>query len=72
MIGLHDILIPTQWVKSTDIVTTNSVRCQGEEYWDLVNKLEQAWTGVAESDRALISDHVPQHHRGPIIMVCPL
>ena len=42
-----------------------------EEYWLLANELEKAWTGVEESDRAIISKLVPQdNHR--LLMVCLL
>ena len=41
-----------------------------EEYWPLVNKLEQAWTGVEASDRIIISNLVSQHNPGALIMVC--
>ena len=41
--------------------------------WPLVNKLEQAWTGVEETDRAIISKPVPQNcDRKLLITVCPL
>ena len=50
--------------------TTNSLHCKVEECWPLVNELEQAWTGVEESDRALISDLVLQGHLRLLIMVC--
>ena len=40
-----------------------------ETYWPLVNELEQAWTGVEESDRAIISNLVLDNHRF-LIMVC--
>ena len=38
-----------------------------EKYWPLVNELEEAWTGVEESDRAVISN---LDNRGFLIMVC--
>ncbi len=50
--------------------TTNSLYCKMEEYWPLVNELEQAWTGVEESDRAIISDLVLQDDHRFLIMVC--
>ena len=44
-----------------------------EEDWLLVNELEQAWTGVEETDRAIISKLAPQDwNRMHLIMVCPL
>ena len=42
------------------------------KYWPLVNALEQAWTGVEESDRAIISTLVPQGNHRLLILVCPL
>ena len=41
--------------------------------WPLVNKLEQAWTGVEETDRAIISNLAPKV-LAPVylVMVCPL
>ena len=43
-----------------------------EKYWPLVNELEQAWTGVEESDRAIISSLVSQHDHTALILVCLL
>ena len=43
-----------------------------EKYWPLVNELEKAWTGVEESDRAIISKLVLQDHHRLLIMVCLL
>ena len=40
--------------------------------WHLVNELEQAWTGVEETDRAIISKLVPQGNHRRLILVCPL
>ena len=42
------------------------------KYWNLVNELEQAWTGVEESDRAIISKLVLQGNHRILILVCPL
>ena len=52
--------------------TTYSLHSKMEEYWPLVNELEQAWTGVEESDRAIISDLVSQHNYNALIVVCLL
>ena len=42
-------------------------------FWPLANELEQAWTGVEETDRAIISSLAPQtSHRMFLILVCPL
>ena len=43
-----------------------------EEYWPLVNELEQAWTGMEESDRAIISKLVSCDDHSALIMVCLL
>ena len=42
------------------------------KYWHLVNELEQAWTGVEESDRAIISKLVLQDNHRFLILVCLL
>ena len=47
--------------------TTHSLYSEMEKYWPLVNELEEAWTGVEESDRAVISN---LDNRGFLIMVC--
>jgi hypothetical protein len=72
MVGGPTILRCTQWVKSTEIVTSNSLHCKVEVCWPLVNELEQAWTGVEESDRSFIRTHVQQGHFRHLIMVCLL
>jgi hypothetical protein len=41
------------------------------EHWPLVNEIEQGWTGVEESDRALISNLVQANLR-ILILVCLL
>ena len=41
------------------------------KYWPLVIELEQAWTGVEESDRATISKLVLQDNHRFLILVCP-
>ena len=38
--------------------------------WPLANKLEKAWTGVEESDRAIISKLVRQGNHRSLLMVC--
>ena len=51
----------------------NSLYSKMEEYWPLMNELERAWTGVEETDRAIISKLAPQDRkRMLLIMVCPL
>ena len=39
-----------------------------ETYWTFVNELENAWTGVEERDRAIISN-LPSDKHGCLIMV---
>ena len=51
------------------IVPTNSLHCQLEKCWPLVNELEDAWTGVEEADRAFISEYVQQGHRMQLIVL---
>ena len=44
-----------------------------ENYYTLMNQLEKAWTGVEETDRAIISTLAPQDRdRAILITVCPL
>ena len=44
-----------------------------ERVHPLVNQLEQAWTGVEETDHAIISTLAPQDvDRTLLIKVCPL
>ncbi len=50
--------------------TANSLYIKMETYWPLVNELEQAWTGVEEIDRAVISNLLPEEHHRFLIMVC--
>ena len=53
--------------------TTDSLYYKVEEYWPLVNELEQAWTGVDGTDRAIISKLAPQDRNCMfLIMVCLL
>ena len=42
-----------------------------EGFYPLIDQLEQAWTGVEETDRAIISTLAPRV-RVLLIMVCPL
>ena len=52
--------------------TPNSLYSKKEEFWDLANKLEQAWTGVEETDRAILAKLAPlDQDRMFLIMVCP-
>jgi len=50
---------------------TNSLYYQSGERWHLVNEIEQAWTGVEESDRAFISK-LAQANLRSLILVCLL
>ena len=44
-----------------------------DDFYPLMNQLEQAWTGVEETDRAIISTLASQDRdRAILIMVCPL
>ena len=40
--------------------------------WPLANELEKVWTGVEESDRAIISGLIQQGNPRFLLMVCPL
>jgi len=51
--------------------TASSLHCKTGECWSLVNEIEQAWTGVEESDRAIISK-LDQVNVGSLILVCLL
>jgi len=51
--------------------TINSLYCKSGEYWRLVDEIEQAWTGVEESDRAFIS-RLDQANVRLLILVCLL
>jgi len=51
--------------------TTNSLYCKSGEHWPLVDEIEQAWTGVEESDRAFISS-LDQANIRHLILVCLL
>ena len=42
------------------------------ECWPLANEIEKAWTGVEESDRAIISKLVLQGNQWFLLMVCLL
>ena len=54
------------------ICTANSLYSKMEKFWLMANKLEQAWTGVEERDRAIISELRRQDYHRFLIMVCPL
>ena len=74
--SVHDW--PTLYIRHSEVgqkhrnCTTNSPNSKAEKYWALANELEQAWTGVEESDRATISKLVLQDNHRFLIMVCPL
>ena len=52
--------------------TFNLLYSKLEVFWPLANELERAWTGVEETDRAIISNLGPQdRNRMFLIMVCP-
>ena len=50
--------------------TADSPYSNMKQYWPLVNKLEQAWTGVEENDRAIVARLVSQRNHRFLIMVC--
>jgi len=56
--------------------TTHSLYSKMETYWPLVNELEEAWSGVEERDRAIISNLVLRDNHRFLIMVrlvrCPI
>ena len=53
--------------------TSNSLYSKPEVFWPLAHKLEKAWTGVEETDCALISKLAPQdRNRMILVTVCPV
>ena len=53
--------------------TSNSLYSKLDVFWPLVNELEQSWTGVEGTDRAIISKLAPQDSlRMFLIVVCLL
>jgi hypothetical protein len=50
--------------------TTNSLHCKSDKWWTKMNGIEQAWTGVEATDRAIISNFV-QDDVHSLIKVCP-
>ena len=66
----HQIYIHSSAVgQKHENCTTNSLYCKMETYWPLVNELEEAWTGVEERDRAIISNLVLQDNHTLLILV---
>ena len=63
---------PTTYLKLGDIGRKDILYIAMEGWWPLANKIEKAWTGVAESDRAIISKLVLQGHHRFLLMVCLL
>jgi hypothetical protein len=51
--------------------TANSLYYKLQKRWSLVNEIEQAWTGVEESDRTIISQLVQTNHKF-LVLVCLL
>jgi len=51
--------------------TTNSLYCKLAGRWSLANEIEQAWTGVEESDRAIVAQ-LAKGYQSLLIRVCPL
>ena len=52
--------------------TAHSLHRKAEAHWSLANEIEQAWTGVEETDRAIITKLAQKHDCIFLIMVCPL
>ena len=63
---------PTHYFISRNIGRRHVLYSMMEKCWPLVNELEKAWTGVEESDRAIISKLVLQDDHRLLIMVCLL
>ena len=60
---------PTGQLASCDVSEQHTLYSLMEKYWPLANELEGAWTGVEESDRAIISKLVLQDSHRSLIMV---
>ena len=60
---------PTHYFISRNIGRRHVLYSMMEKCWPLVNELEKAWTGVEESDRAIISKFVLQDDHRLLIMV---
>ena len=52
--------------------TTNSLYSKIRKCWPLANELEQAWTGVEETDRSIISKLAQQDDCRFLLIVSPL
>ena len=53
--------------------TSDSLYSEMEKHWPLMNELQQAWTGVEETDRAVISKLAPRDRNWIfLVMVCLL
>ena len=50
--------------------TAYSIYSQIEDYWTLANEVEQAWTGVEETDRAIVSKLALKGNHWSLILVC--
>ena len=61
---------PTKYFGSGNIGQKHILYIMMEKCWPLVNELEKAWTGVEESDRAIISRLVPQDNHRLLLIVC--
>ena len=56
--------------QSKENAVTNWLYWKAKEGWPLLNRIEHAWTGVEESDRAFILSLVKQGCLGDLILVC--
>ena len=63
---------PTLYSRFYDVDDEHKLYGTMEKCWPLVNELENAWTGVEESDRAIISRLVLQDNLRPLLVVCLL
>ena len=63
---------PTLYNRSYDLGNKHTLYETMEGCWTLANKLEKAWTGVEESDRAIISKLFTQNNLQLLLMVCLL
>jgi len=62
---------PSLYVRHREWKQINSLYAKAHKYWALVNKVEQAWTGVEDKDRALISKY-GGNDRIRLLLVGPL
>ena len=72
--SVHDWSNPHSWFLTVSQkhghCAASSLYSKMEKYWPLANELEQVWTGVEETDRAIISKL--QYNHTFLVMVRPL